>query len=422
MDAAAGTGAVAVLRKAAVTFLDQATLSLASFAVGLAFILRGSPEEYGLYSFYLSLFYLLAGAQNAVVNTPVMVLSPRLEPGDRERFGRGVLGVLLAGMLATLVLVTAGLVLAPHGSARAPLVAACFLPLMLRDYFRAEEFANLRPGLALRRDVIYAAVACLGVVSLAAVGAMRATLVFAVLAGAAAVVVLRPCARFIAAPPSRADVASAFRASWVHSRWSLVGATSTWVQSNAYIYVPFLLLGAREVAYLAAARLVMAPAALLANSWGNLFRPVASRQLHEQDRSAAWALFLRSSLVLSGILAAYAAAAVLALRVVPAAWIPPDYRGLDAYLGFWAVVLLLEIVRNNASSLIQASLAFRDLALWGLGVAGIAVALSVAFVAWLGTAGSLVAMVFGELLLMAVLILLARRTVPVGGALTARAP
>lgn len=422
MDSAAHTGAVAVLRKAMVTFLDQVSLSVASFAVGLAFILRGSPEQYGLYSFYLSLFYLLASAQNAVVNTPLMVLAPRLEPRERERFGRGVLGVLLIGVLATLLLVSAALLVSPRGSVAAPLVAACFLPLLLRDFFRANEFANLRPGLALRRDAIYAGLACAGVVLLARAGNVRAIHVFAVLAAAAAAIVIRPCVRFFASPPSRADVAGAFRESWVHSRWSLLGAGSTWVQSNAYIYVPFLLLGAREVAFLAAARLVMAPAALLANSWGNLFRPMASRHLFEEDRGAAWTLFMRSSLVLSAILAAYGAVALAALRIAPDAWIPADYRGLEAYLGFWAVVLLLEIVRNNASSLLQASLAFRDLALWGLAVAGVAVALSFAFVAWLGTAGSLVAMVLGELLLMAVLLLLVRRAMPAGRALTAGAP
>lgn len=390
-------------RKASATALDQATLSLVTFATGAAFIYRGTPEQYGQFTFYLSAYYLVAAAQNAIVNTPMMVLSPRMTERERTAFEQGTHGILLIGMFAAVLLVSAGAVL-PTGqsgmhAADFFVVAVCCLPLMLRDFLRAQEYAHSQPAQALLRDLRYAGLALVGIGVLSLCGALRGLTAFGVLAASSLCIVWRPTWRLARAAPTPSQVAAAFRGSWKFSRWSVVGATSSWLQTNAFVFIPLLIAGTREVAFLAAARMVMMPMMLLAQSWSNYFRPHASRLLSQDGRGAALRLFSHSSFVLAGTLVVYTVAASWLLMVVPATWLPPAYHGMGIYIALWSAVTLVQVFRTNMSSLLQASLAFKRLALAGCVVAVITIVGSIPLVQVYGGKGSLIAIVGGEVLL-----------------------
>ena len=107
------------------------------------------------------------------------------------------------------------------------------------------------------------------------------------------------------------------------------------------------------MAYLAGARLVLMPVSLLSGSWGNYFRPLASRKLSEGDISAAVRLFFISSLAIVTLLVFYTTFVLLLLQAAPEAWLPKDYRDIGNYVLLWAVIIFITTIRSNASSIFQ---------------------------------------------------------------------
>ena len=430
LAAPAGTIGTGVLfRAASATFLDQLAISSVHFLVGLLFIYRGTPEQYGLFSFFMAVFALLASLQNSMVNTPLMVLAPRLPPETRATFERGLWGVLSLGVPVAMILLLlsfGALRLCGRGAEftalEVPVFALSLAPLMLRDFWRAQEYARLRPGAALRRDLSFSILTLMMLALLLALQAVRVGPVLAAMALAALAVVTGPSLPLWSPPPGRREIAGSFERAWALSQWSLLGATSSWFQNSAYVYLPFFLLGVREVAYLAAARLLMTPAWLLAQSWGNYFRPLASKNLATGNTSGALHTFARSNVLLLGFLGIFTAVILVALKALPEAWIPGPYRGIGTYVALWALIILITTIHTNASSLLQASLAFKSLALRSLGAALLTVGLTALLILELGLAGALVARVIGEVILMILLLAGLRKAVLAGRGAVGEAP
>ncbi len=392
-----------LMKGALVTFIDQAALSAVTFAVGLAFLYRGTPAQYGLFTLLASAVYLLGSAQNALVNTPMIVLAPRMKPGEVERFEQALFAGLMPGALIASAIAAGILVVVEPGIGRwwqaVPIISIVLLPQLLRDFFRSQEYAHLSPDIALRRDGVFAVVAILSVVILSYLGSIRALPAFVVLGIAAACVSFGPAGHSLGQGLNWSVTAGAYRSSWGCSCWALLGALTSWAQSYAYVYIPYALSGAQEVGYLAAARLMIMPVSLLSQSWSNLYRPLASRHLAQRQERAARKLFRLSSAILGTILVLYTSLVLFALNVLPARVLPQRYVGVDRYLLLWAGVVLLQIVRSNLSSLLQAQLAFRSLAIYGAVVAAVSVGVTVVLVHLLGSIGSLVGLSLGELLL-----------------------
>lgn len=392
-----------MIRRALVTFADQAALSSVTFGAGLVFVYGGSPEQYALYTLFVGAFFFIATAQNAIVNTPMMVLTPRMSGAEVDAFNRGLLGALLLSVGGVSLTVAVGAmqlarsVAVPWGLAF--LVAVCFVPQVLRDHFRAQEYALLRPDAALRRDAVYGAVAIIGILVLYVARWITAASVFAVVSVAALAVCLWPTIEVLRSWPTRGEMRTALSTSWEHSRWSLAGALSSWAQGYTYVFVPFALSGSREVAFLAAARLVLTPVMLLVQSWANYFRPTVSQCLARGDRHRATALLLRGCVALAAMLVVYTAGAICLLYILPIDWIPIHYRGIGPYVALWALVAFIQIVRSNVSSVLQASLEFRRLALWGAATATVTVVATIGLVLGLGGFGAMIGMLVGEVTL-----------------------
>ncbi len=406
-----GSGSLRIFQAASVTFLDQLTLSLGQLFIGLAFIYRGNVEDYGLFTFFMALFYFFVSLQNAMINTPMMVISPRMSNQAKISFERGLFAMLCFGILGAtcLCLVWAGAsqFLQSRRSFtvhQMTIFALTLGPLILREFWRAEEFANLRPSMALRRDIAYVSVVLVQVWLLSTTGSLDVATAFLAMAFAAAVVVFTPSFRNARPLPTAGEIQHSFTETWKFSRWSMLGAAASWFQNCAYIYLPFFLLGVRQVAYLAAARLVMTPANLLARSWSNFLRPAASRNIAAGDLTATSRIFIMSTVALIGLLVLYTSAVSLLLLFLPEPLLPEEYRGIDRYVLLWAAVIFLSIVRNNTSCIFQSHLAFRPLALRAGCSALFTVLATAFFVTKVGSVGALFGQLAGEMFLMVLLI------------------
>ncbi len=401
-----------IFRAAAITFVDQITLSVLNLAIGMAFIYRSTPEQYGLYTFMMSIFYFFSSVQNATVNTPMIVLSPRLGSIDRRDFEKGLTGLLSVGIpcISILVLLITGVLKSAcnaNGLSLTYIVVfiVSIWPLMLRDFWRAEEYANLRPAVALRRDIIYSllALAMLGLLIIFKAVSFGTVLP---IMGVSAVTVFLHCHLEMLHPWPEWDlIRNAFHKLWPLSRWSLLGIASSSLQNNTYVYLPFFMIGIREVAYLAASRLVMMPGALLTTSWANYFKPLASKSLAMGAPGEAFRTLIKSTMALTILLILYTGTALFALKVVPKTWLPKNYQDVGIYVLFWAGIILLTSLRSNLSSLYQANLFFRKLALLGVLSAILTFVMSALLIVKVGVLGALLGLALGEVFLTICLLL-----------------
>ena len=403
-----------MIKRALVVLVDQAILSAVTFAMGAVFVYRGSPAEFARYSAYMSSFYLVASAQNALLSTPMMVLSSRLEHAERRAFERGLFSVLIIVALPTCVITVFTLKLigssANISATDALLVAVALVPLMLRDHLRAQEFANLRPEAALRRDALFGILAAVAVGFFwrAGITSVRALLA---LGFACTVTVLLPTARWAADAPKMNEVRVAWQRSWRHSVWSLGGAISSWTQSYAYVFIPLQFGRVNDVATLSAARLTVTPVLLASQSWGNLFRPAASQMVARSDATGLRRVFWKSTFLLALLVATYTACVAFLLPALPPKLVPSAYRGIGPSIVMWGAIVLVQVVRGNASYILQAGLEFRRLTMYGAAAAGCTILASVILVPIYGALGALGGLVAGEIVLLLALAIELRRRI-----------
>jgi O-antigen/teichoic acid export membrane protein len=400
------TARPSVTSSAVATAIDQAIVSGVSFAVSAALIFFSTPEEYGRYNFLFSTFLLLAAVQAAAVNTPTMVLSPRLTSAARADFDLALRTILISAMPAAMIAGALAMGLS-HSEASSfgamAAVGVAFVLLLLRDYYRTQEFAQFRPFNAVRRDSLYAAVALAGIGILLAAGELTAETAVAATGSASLIAILAgKMPDFQMA--SRALVRRTLLQTWPLSKWGLLGATGSWLQANAFILVPFFLVGPAEVAELAAARLILMPASLAVQSWTNTLRPLASRMFHENRVDAVRRTVVKSVLVLLAALAAYVSAVLVLLAVVPRHLIPRDYEHVGPYVIMWAVIVGIQVFRINAAAILQALLAFRPLAVSQVVVASYAIIATLVLTRLLGGIGPLLVLASSELIFTAVLL------------------
>lgn len=402
--------------KAFYTVLDQAALSGVNFTIGLAFVYFSSPENYGFYTLFMGVFFLFLSVQNALINTPMIVLSPKLENGEAVLLRRSLFAMLLLFLVVvflSMMVITffSGITGADGAAVWVLPLAVCLL--LLREYFRTEEYAQLLPQKALKRDSVYAVAALVAIGTAVYTDIMYVSLMFLITGAASLLVSARKMYQFTVHLPPKRVIQQKFRDTWKLSQWSLFGATSSWLQGNAYLLLLFLMLGVTEVAYIAAARLLMTPIVLIITSWSNVMRPLLSKAMVRERPGRAETLMYQGMAASVVILLVYTLVLMAGLAVVPSGAFPEAYQGIQEYVLLWMLVFLFQLIRVNYSNYFQSALFFKMLAKSGMVVAVITVAMTAITVQAFGEAGALVGLMLSELLFSIILLLKMKVDVPV---------
>lgn len=393
------------------TILDQGALSIINFIIGLSFIYFASPEDYGYYTMLMGIFHLFASSQNAIINTPMMVLSPRMSKDKSKIFRDGLFILLLAFLFIVfavmiVILKVSKLINNNFGNFIIP-ISICFL--LLRDYLRTEEFSKLNPKKALRRDALYSIFSLIGIILVIQLNLLNVTIMFLTIGAVAAIITYNKIFSVLKDVPSFQIVKQTFQKSWNYSRWSLIGVFSSWVQGNMYIYVPFFLIGVKEVAFLAAARLLMTPIMLIITSWGNFMRPLLSKEISQRSHKSI-TILIQATLLLILILLLYTVLLLGVLKLIPYNLLPKEYRGIELFIILWFLVYLFKLMRNNLSNYFQAALRFKYLAFIGMVLAIITIIITIIFVYRFNSYGAVIGLIVSEFLFCIILLLSLMRT------------
>lgn len=392
------------------TFFDQLSISFVQFFIGITFIYKSVPEEYGLFSFLIALYYLIASIQNALIGTPLMVLIPRLPMPRARKLLRGFTGLLFVGIFILMISFFLSYFLFPAYFEKKSLhfsKVICFLfglsSLILRDFLRSVEFSKLRPMTTLKRDLTYTFLVIAMIIFMVSFSKIDSYNIFILIGVSSLSVSILPSVNICRPFPKLDEMYFALKKSWNLSTWSVVGAISSWFQMQAVVYLPFFLIGLKEVAYLSASRLIMMPPTLLQGSLGNYLKPLASKKMNKGDLSGIFRLYSLCTLALLVVLSLYTGIALLLLDQLPPSWIPDNYKNISGYIVLWAVIIFFITIRSTMSHFYHASLAFKQLAIRGAVSAIFTIIATWCFILKLGIDGTLVGRMAGELFLMILL-------------------
>ncbi|MFK8252506.1 lipopolysaccharide biosynthesis protein [Ancylobacter terrae] len=397
----------------ALSLIDQALLSGFSLALNLVLLAHVPADQFGLFTYALTVLLILTSLQNALIVTPIGVNLP----GRPEAVQQETLAALLtADHLLRLALAPAVLALCALTSGD-PLfafaAAAMCLAGLWRETQRGIAFTLMRPHRALFIDALSVGGSILLILALWHLLDPVPALLLGIAGGnAAAVLIAAGGHRLAGIGKALAD----YRTVWRETRWTLAGAATTEAQYRGYVIMVEALRGGAVLGEVQAGRVLMGPMPLLVSAWGRISRPAMTRALVEGDMDGARrTLFLGTagvmimSLVYLGVLA------------IGWRWIEPlvfhgRYPGIGAMSAAWGVAMLVAMAQMCLGYYLQAARLFRPLAFVSVGAAavslvalsGLASSVPPVYAVWAVTAGEAVALVWSIVLVARAPRLLAR--------------
>src|SRR3954451_17717044 len=144
-----------LLQRSGLAVFDQGVVSGTSFATSVLLARCISREELGVYYLALSVFYFVRGIQEQLVSAPYMIYCGRKSAEELREYAGSTLLHQCVLMLATALLLIAGLLsgLAPSGAAGALGLLIVAAPLLLiREFARQMSFAHLHLARATALD------------------------------------------------------------------------------------------------------------------------------------------------------------------------------------------------------------------------------------------------------------------------------
>jgi O-antigen/teichoic acid export membrane protein len=389
----------------------QGILSATSFLIKVLVAQRFAKSDLALFETANSTVLIFLSFQNALINTPLIVLLPEKRGEARDNmlsglaFGQalGVIPVLLLGCLAVLgYLILGGGALSPWWLVA---VALATLTAFTREYNRVLYFCELRVGRVVLMDAVFSALTIFGVFLMARAGAYTSARLVALHAATYLVsavfghVAARRKYRF-----DRKTLMEALRETWQYSRWGLLGVVTHNVQTYAYIYLVTLLADLDKTADISAARMLLAPFGLLIGSTQRVFITKGSEIRFQESPHQ----LLRHVLGYAGFLVGIWACYVLLLYLFHTELIryvfTDKYANIGPYVLWWAVFFLLYAVDCVVTFTLQALKEFKRLALLGVVSSASVLVLCVVLLLAIGPVGSLFAGIAGEVVIIATLL------------------
>lgn len=375
---------------------DQVVVSAASLALSFWLISRWPPEAFGVFAIVNSIALAGLAAHQALAGAQLpLMLSHASGGAERSEVLATAWIIALAVALAVGTATALGFYVVGEGEGPAvPLLAGLFVLLnVCREHVRIYHFAVFEVGHALVNDLVQVGLLLAVISAAVAMGwTVNLTLVLAALVLSSAVA---PLPTLLARPHDFVvrlgeDVRARARTLWQeHSRWALMGASASEMQSRGHVAAVSMFFSVADLGIIQAALMLLRPINLLLVAWSRVARPVMAG-LFAENRVAAAARYGHISAL------GFAVTTVCYLAVLWVAWpflaahvLPPDYRGLQAVVPLWGIATILGVVRAIYSIEAQCVPIFRE-AFFASAVAMTVVCLGLGVAVLYGTANSTV--------------------------------
>ena len=281
-------------RDVAVAMLDQALLSIFSFALQMLLIRIWSPDQYGVFALFANALLTLSSVHSGLFTTQYAVLVPQARDQDERRwlrttiFSWNVLYCVAASLAVSLIIQGVISDLTAH---RLVVGTLYFGASLLREYTRVVMISEGRGATALWTDLVGLLVALLMIALffrfLAQPDIWQILLSLAI--GSAISVAIEISIHRNLYPLSfgsevRRRYADIFRR---HVMWILVGIATTEVQLRALLFLLGAWYGLATVGVVQAGMILFRPIGVLWFAWSRVMRPVFARAYAEGDDAGA---------------------------------------------------------------------------------------------------------------------------------------
>jgi O-antigen/teichoic acid export membrane protein len=249
--------------------VDQFMVSGASFLTAVLIGRNCSENELALYALAASTVVFANSLQLSIISVPYSIRGTRLSETDRPGYAGSTLvhQVLFSGLWAVCLLAAAGLLVfsgqAADSAAMALVLAAAFVPVLLKEYVRRIELAHLRVAAACRLDAVSTALQLGGLLLLANSALLSARTAYAAIGAACGMAAMGGLwLRRDRYAPRLANVGVDFRRSWELGKWVLASQA---INAAIVSVVPWLLAFLRPTSAETAVFSACQGVALLAN-------------------------------------------------------------------------------------------------------------------------------------------------------------
>ncbi len=391
-----------------ISLLNQAVSSGTNFALGLFLVRALTPTEFGVYGigFAICLFY--SGIGNALFLTQMVVHTHEKAEADREPYAARILSALTIFCLITALLVILFIesvtFITPIFNQYSNIsisIAAAAIGYLTKDFFVRYAYTAKKEIWALFVNIMVAVT----LVSLMAFqyyfGALfssqKALWYFATSNFAGAIIGF-----IITQLPMRSvklgKIVEDTKEVWHGGRWAIGGVSVIWAQTQSYNYVTALFLGPAGVGYANAARMMITPFLMLTPAINQVTMPRLA-EYRAKDKSKMFKMgFTVTMLQLIGS-SCYIAFILFASATIIPIMVGNKYQNLKPLILGWSMVLILQLLRDGAATLLQAMKLFRIITLVNTVSAVAAILSSVVLMKYYGVVGAIIATGIGELLL-----------------------
>ena len=365
-------------------------------------------SDYGLYSLATSITLLYAGVGNAVFLTQMTVYAPRKSAQEMPCYIARILALVVLFCVASAIICVGAMLIinvffeeVDKYSKFVILTMLSSIFYLLKDFFIRNSYNQKRESHALKSNIATSAfIFCsLGLfyfcdrtvtlnisISIYAGGLLFGACVGALNAGIPL--------RSIKLSKLKKD----FDESWINGKWALGGSTITWLQSQAYIYITAIIIGPVGVGYASAARLIITPFQFLLPAANQIILPrMVQLSLISYKLTRRAGVCYTASMFICALI--YISVIVTYFDFFTGILINESIPGLKEISMAWMIVLMLIILRDGASLLLQASLRFKALTINVAVSSVLAISGSVVLGSWIGPSGVIYGTCIGELIL-----------------------
>ena len=394
------------VRKITGAMFTQGMLSILNLIIGILIARGVTKDEYALYVLAFNIIQGTISYQNALINSPLTILSPAKEPSIRSRFISGLaFGQWLYCLPILAIVLMCGAVFCLFTKDLLRFIQLLVLSFAIiasffREFMRNVNYSSLHVRRVIIMDISFVFVVLPLIGLLAYLEKLSSITAVAILSGGSI------CSAIVGLLNNRIEykikfqiILDSLRESWQYARWALVGVTATILQGQGYLYVVSLTLGLHELADMAAARLFLMPIGLIIGSCGKILLAKGAHVLHNEGvrklNRFTWAIM--------GILFVIWLGYAFLLGLTHTALVQLAFKGkyydLGWYIFGWAVLFLMQLLRTPISNTLQVHKEFKPLAIYGLISSILTFSACIVLTQKYGAYGALSSLIFGELVL-----------------------
>jgi O-antigen/teichoic acid export membrane protein len=386
---------------------NQLVSSGGNFLLGI-YLARTLPlEDFGMYGLGYGICMLYIGVGNAVILTQMVVNMPDRTGAEREMYAaRMFCAVALLGMTVLLVTgITYLLMLVAKPEyiqyrATVASVAAAAVLFLFNEFFISYAYIKRKESLALMVNLLTITALFTGVWIIKMSGlpltASHVLLCYALGAAIASTFAFTQSLLPLAAGMKRLfpDLIE----SWKQGKWALGGAIVTWIQAQAYAYVLVVFLGPVGVGQANAARIFISPFSFLIPAVNKIAIPRLA-DLRNSDSARMSKASITLTLTLSAMTIVYSLIVMIGLDYMSQWILGRRDTQVESLVWAWCLVLIFQLLRTGGAILMQVQRKFRMLMLLNIPSAVVTMVAAILFIYWIGTAGAILGMVAGEVIL-----------------------